>query len=133
MTRRWLRALPILAVLFVAGCTTGTATTTNLVDVQGADGVAGTGKFDTLGAWDLKLTYDCSRQLDEKVPGASTGVSLTVYNADDQSEAFEHPESQWKGAEGTQRLHFTRPGPYSVAVDSKCDWHVTVVDSGGNS
>ena len=134
MKRRMLPPLLLLAsVLALAGCNSGVATQTDLVDVESGAGVAGSGMFKAAGTWDLKLSYDCTRQLSENVPGANAGVSLTVYNGDDQSEAFEHPESQWKSPKGNQVLHFKRSGPYSVAVDSKCDWHLVVVDTSGNT
>jgi hypothetical protein len=136
MTRRTsLPLLPLLLAVAAAstGCSAGTTTQTNIVDMEGQGAAAATGKYNSTGPWDLKLTYDCTRQLGEKVPGATSGVSLTVYNADDQSEAFEHPESQWKGTRGNQVLHFKRSGPYSVAVDSKCDWHLVVVGTDPNS
>jgi hypothetical protein len=125
--------LLVAAAAALAGCNSGVATQTDLVDVESGGGVIGTGKFDATGTWDLKVAYDCTHQLSEHVPGATNGVSLTVYNADDQSEAFEHPESQWKGSQGTQLLHFKRPGPYSVAVDSTCDWHLVIIDTSGTS
>jgi hypothetical protein len=134
MTRRMVQPLLLLAsALALAGCNTGVATHTDLVDVESGAGVAGSGTFKAPGTWDLKLSYDCTRQLAENVPGAAAGIGLTVYNADDQSEAFEHPQSQWKATHGNQLLHFKRSGPYSVAVDSKCDWHLVVVDTSANS
>ncbi len=135
MRRRRLAALLLLLLLTgaLSGCNGGVAAKTDIVDVESGAGVAGSGKFDATGPWDLTLSYDCSRQLAEKVPGAANGVTLTVYNADDQSEAFEHPESVWKDARGNRALHFQRPGPYWIAVDSRCDWHLLVAGSGDNS
>jgi hypothetical protein len=134
MTRRTLQTLLLLATTAaLAGCNSGVATQTDLVDTESGAGVAGSGTFKATGSWDLKLSYDCTRQLAEKVPGAASGIQLTVYNGDDQSEAFEHPESHWKGAHGNQVLHFKRSGPYSVAVDSKCDWRLVVIDTSGKS
>jgi hypothetical protein len=134
MSSRAVRALLLLAATWaLTACNGGVTTQTDLLTLESGAGVSGTGKFHVTGSWDIKLTYDCSRQLAEKVSGAADGVSLTVYNADDQSEAFEHPESQWKGARGSQVLHFKRIGPYSVTVDSKCDWRLAVVDNGANS
>ena len=135
MSTRAIAAVPALlaAVLALTGCSGSVASQTDLVEVEGGAGVSGSGTFHATGSWDLKLTYDCAHQLAEKVPGATSGVHLTVYNADDQSEAFEHPEAQWKGAAGSQVLHFKRSGPYSVSVDSKCDWHLVVVDTSGTA
>jgi hypothetical protein len=72
-------------------------------------------------------SWDCSRQASERVSGVDR-FDMIVYNSDDMSTAFEHPEVHRTGRKGGATLHFTTPGEYNAAVDTVCDWHLQAVD-----
>jgi hypothetical protein len=84
-------------------------------------------QFAPQGAWDLRYQWDCTRAREEGVPDAS-GFDVTIFNADDDTTAFEHPQASRSGGNGTGVLHYRRSGIYYLDVQTQCDWSVAVVD-----
>ena len=115
------RALLALAAVLLTACSTQLLSSSQVLDIDSAQGIDPTGNFTVTGAWDLAYTYDCSRQRSEGLGGAD-GFSFTVFNSDDHSLASEHPELKVKGRNGRGTLHFKRGGIYYVRIDSICDW-----------
>lgn len=125
MTRRGLVVVACLGAV-LAGC--GGASTNG--DVIASFPVSGTGStphFIPPGAWELQYSWDCARVSAQEMPGAH-GIDLVVYNADDDSTSFEHPETQSTKTHGSGVLTYKRPGPYYVMAQTQCDWQVSVVD-----
>jgi hypothetical protein len=86
-----------------------------------------TGRFAPSGAWDLSYSWDCARAKAEGTLDAH-GLDLVVYNADDDSTAFENPEARSGATKGSAVLHYRRPGVYYVGLQTPCEWQVTVID-----
>jgi hypothetical protein len=135
-----------LSLLFVCvaglACNTQLLTQTNVLDedssLSGSTTGFTTASFSVASTWDLTYTYDCRRQLTEKLVGAN-GFEVIVYNADDRipntdlsSGNSEHPDTVVVGKKGSSTIHFKRGGTFYLKVASLCDWRVSVVDTAGS-
>lgn len=120
----------LVAFVLAAWCVTacGTQQEIRYVDMDSASHRGGSGNFNPLGSWDMKYTWNCARQHSENLRDLDR-LDLTVYNADDDSTAFEHPEVHVTGAKGGATLHYQRSGWYYITIDSPCDWKLLVVDT----
>lgn len=86
-----------------------------------------TGRFSPQGAWDLRYSWNCADARSQGVADAH-GVDLVVYNADDDSTSFENPEASSTALHGSGVLHYHRSGEFYVALQTKCQWQINVVD-----
>ena len=116
-----------LVVTLVAACNGNLLATSQILDVDSTQGIDPTGNFAVNGAWELKYSWDCARQASEQVADINR-FGLIVYNSDDDSTDYEHPELHLKGPRGGATLRFSRGGEFYVSVDSPCDWRLQVVD-----
>ena len=94
--------------------------------VLGGSGNANTARFAPAGAWDLDYSWDCAKATSEGISGIQ-GIDAVIYNSDDQSTAFEHPEVSNKAPRGKGVLHYRRGGDYFVNLQTRCDWTIDVV------
>jgi hypothetical protein len=129
MRRSAIAALLVLCTGLV-GCSSSAKTGDVLAVFSNAAASGKTGRFDPAGAWDLEYTWDCHRARSEGLPGAQ-GLDLVVYNSDDDTTAFEHPEARSNASGGKGVLHFQRPGDYYVGMQTRCDWDVSIVNRSG--
>jgi len=114
--------------LMLVGCSAKLQSSADILDLQGDQRIDASSKFSSPRSWDLQYGYDCSRQVSEGIPDINR-FDLIVYNGDDSSTASEHPELHLEGRKKASVLHFRRGGTYYLAVDSRCDWHVSVIDT----
>lgn len=121
--------IAVCATLCLAGCNTQALSAAEVLSVDSSQGVDPTGNFTVLGHWGLAYAFDCSREQSEGVAGADR-FAMSVYNADDQSLASEHPQVSAISRKGGTTMHFARGGTYFVQVDSACDWRLSVEDFG---
>jgi hypothetical protein len=120
----------LLASLLLAWCVCacGAQQQIRYVDMDSASHRTGTGNFHPVGSWDMKYSWDCARQHSENLKDLDR-LNLTVYNADDDSTAFEHPELHVTGTKGGATLHYQRAGWYYATIESPCDWKLQVIDT----
>jgi hypothetical protein len=118
------------AAVILGGCSAQALSSARVMDIDSAQGVNPTGNFTMAGKWDLNYHFDCSKQRSEGINNAK-GFSMIVYNSDDASAAFEHPELKVRATSGGETLHFHRGGTYRVAIDSLCDWRISADDLSG--
>ena len=87
-----------------------------------------TGRFQPAGAWTLEYSWNCKREQSEGISGAQ-GLSVAVYNSDDDSLAAEHPQLSSGRSVGNGVLHFMRSGDYYISMQTQCDWNVSIVNA----
>lgn len=122
----------LVASLVLAACGNAPEKGEDLFVVSGtinpATGTANsdTARFAPPGAWDLAYSWDCAHADSEGLPGIQ-GIDAVIYNSDDQSTAFEHPEVINKAPRGKGVLHYQRGGDYYVHLETRCDWTIDVV------
>ena len=132
MTRRLLTtAAAVLMAFAVGGCNAQLLTQSNILDLDSNQMVDPTGNFTLAGSWELKFNYDCSKQHSEGMAGLDR-VDLIVYNSDDNSTNFEHPEVHLTGRKQNEVLKFKRGGTFHVYIDTQCDWRLSVIDTNGS-
>lgn len=123
------RALIVLAAVtssvVLAACGSGPQRGQDLYVVS-SSGNGNTARFAPVGAWDLSYSWDCAKAISEGIPGVQ-GIDAVIYNSDDQSTAFEHPEVTGKAVRGKGVLHYKRGGDYFVGLQTRCDWTIDVV------
>ena len=118
---------PVVA-FSLSACSSRAGAATYLLDVDSSAQQSGTfGYFTTGRAWDLKFSWDCSRQLSERMSDVNRFAITTLF-ADDGSASAEHPPLSLHGRKGGSTLHFHRQGIYSVLINSPCDWRAQVID-----
>jgi hypothetical protein len=120
----WLCAAAV--VMSLGGCSDRLLTSSVILDADSSQG-GPPGNFALPGRWDLKYSWDCSRQNSRMMSG-SNQFGFVVYNTDDQSTAFQHPDFNGKGPTGVGTLHYDRGGEFQITIDSMCDWRVQVID-----
>jgi hypothetical protein len=122
------RILLVAATVLLAGCSLKFGQSNVLLDVDAASRMNPTDKFTVTGTWDLKYSWDCSKQISQGV-GDTSHFGMIIFNADDDTTAFENPETDRTGRSGHDTYHFKQPGAYYVKVNSSCDWRVQVTDT----
>jgi len=131
ISRRLVSAFTAVALgLCLAGCNTQLLTRANILDLDSNSNVDPSGNFTAPGSWELHVTYDCSKQKSQGVADLNR-FDMIVYNSDDASSNFEHPEVHLTGPKHTQLLKFKRGGTFYIDIDSRCDWRLSVVDTSG--
>lgn len=113
------------AALLIAGC--GHTLANSVVLDTDSSQVGEPGSFVVTGRWDLKYSWDCSRQHSERLTGLDT-FDMRIDNTEDMSGAADHPALDRTGAKGTGVLHFQHAGEYSVVLNTACDWRVQAID-----
>lgn len=126
-------AMCLTAGTLLCGCGLGQSQSALLVD---ADSTSGTTQslspFAVSGPWQLKYTFDCTKANSEGVLDADE-LTVDVFNGDDNSLAFEHPQTTLVSVQRRGALSFKTPGNYYVHVDTKCDWTMQVLDLGAGA
>jgi len=128
--RAALRAAATVAVAgtVLSGCNFGGAQSAILVD---SDSTTGTTRslapFAVSGPWRIKYTFDCTKEISEGVLNVNQ-FTIDVFNGDDNSTAFEHPQTTLVSVKRQGTLNFTTPGNYYLHVDTQCDWTLQVID-----
>lgn len=129
--RRLARRIPVVVALaLLSACSLKLTSTNDILSMDGSSsgGVQdSTGDFTTPGAWDLLVTYDCTKQKSEGIFGIGT-LDMKVRNADDDTLNAEHAELSLQGLKKSAKLSFRRAGTFYLGIDSRCDWRVRVID-----
>jgi hypothetical protein len=128
--RSALRATATLAAAatLLCGCNLGQAQNAILVDADSTKGpTQHIDPFTVRGAWQIKYTFDCTKQNSEGVLNADQ-FTIDVFDGDDNSTAFEHPQTTFVSVKRKGTLSFRTPGNYYLQVDTQCDWTLQVVD-----
>lgn len=116
------------AGLVLCGCNLGQTQSAILVDKDSTSGTTqSTSPFTVTGPWQIKYTFDCTKENAEGVVDANQ-FTIDVFNGDDNSTAFEHPQTTFISVKRRGTLDFTTPGDYYLHVDTQCDWTLQVVD-----
>ena len=132
MPRRLLSLLcAAAAAVSLAGCNTTLLSKSDILDIDSTLQVDPTGNFTVPGTWELHYSYDCSKQRSEGLADLNR-FDMIVYDSDDASTNFEHPELHLQGAKHSGVLNFKRGGTFYVFIDSRCDWKLSVVDTSGS-
>jgi hypothetical protein len=132
MTRRLLGLLAAgLMAVSVGGCNTQLLSKSDILDLDSNLHVDPSGNFTVPGTWELKYSYDCSKQKSEGLADLNR-YDMIIYNSDDQSTNFEHPEIHLTGSRHDEVLKFSRGGTFKIFIDTRCDWHFSVIDTGGS-
>jgi hypothetical protein len=118
----------VAACLLMTACNLKFAGSTDLVNLDSTQSNNMSGNFTVPGTWDLKYSWDCSKQASQGATDIDR-FSMSIYNSDDDSTAFEHPDTTRKGRSGGETLHFKHSGQYYFTIDSPCDWQAKVVDT----
>lgn len=112
----------------LCGCNLGQAQSAILVDTDSTSGTTrSVAPFTVNGPWQIKYSFDCSKQNSEGVLNANQ-FTLDVFNGDDNSTAFEHPQTTYVSVQRKGTLGFKTPGDYYLHVDTLCDWTLQVID-----
>jgi hypothetical protein len=112
----------------LCGCSLGQSQSAILVDTDSTNGTARSlAPFTVSGHWQIKYTFDCTKQNSEEVLNVNQ-FTVDVFNGDDNSTAFEHPQTTFVSVKRQGTLNFTTPGNYYLHVDTQCDWTVQVID-----
>jgi hypothetical protein len=119
-------ALLLAAAWALSAC--GPTQQINFVDMDSGQNRSTSAPFNPTGTWDMTYSWDCKRQHSEGIKDLDR-LSLTVYNSDDDSTAFETPEVSVKGSSGKSTVHYKRSGWYYITIDSPCDWRLQAVDT----
>ena len=116
------------AGLLLCGCSLGQVQSAVLVDT---DSTAATSRsldpFTVSGPWQIKYTFDCTKENSEGLLDVNQ-FTIDVFNGDDNSTAFEHPQTTVIAVKRRGTLNFMTPGDYYLHVDTQCDWTLQVVD-----
>ena len=115
----------VLTCFLLAGCSTGLLHSSVVLDTDSTQ--LPPGQVVLPGAWTLKYSWDCSRQAVQGISQIDR-FDLVVYNDDDFSTNFEHPELHLTGRRGGGTLDFKRGGAFKPVVDTPCDWTLKVTD-----
>jgi hypothetical protein len=112
----------------LCGCSLGQSQSAILVDTDSTTGsTQSLAPFTVSGHWQIKYTFDCTKQNSEEVLNVNQ-FTVDVFNGDDNSTAFEHPQTTFVSVKRRGTLDFTTPGNYYLHIDTQCDWTVQVVD-----
>ncbi len=112
----------------LCGCNLGQSQNAILVDKDSTTGTTQSlAPFTVLGPWQIRYTFDCTKQNSEEVLNVNQ-FTVDVFNGDDNSTAFEHPQTTFVSVKRQGTLHFTTPGNYYVHIDTECDWTLQVMD-----
>lgn len=98
-----------------------------VVDLDSGSHAITTGPFQVPGTWDVKYSWDCSKQHSEGLKSLDR-LELDVYNSDDDSTAFETPVINGTGSSGGSTVHYQRGGWYYINIACPCDWRLQVID-----
>jgi hypothetical protein len=88
-------------------------------------GTKSTQSFKAAGNWDLAWTYDCAKFLGDYVGGHGNFVVIT-YDATSNQMATNINLINQLGVKDAGTDHFDAGGSYYLAIQSECDWTVTV-------
>jgi hypothetical protein len=112
----------------LCGCNLGQSQSAVLVDTDSTSGTARSlAPFAVSGLWQIKYTFDCTKANSEGLLNVNQ-FSVDVFNGDDNSTAFEHPQTTFVSVKRRGTLDFTTPGNYYLHIDTQCDWTVQVID-----
>ncbi|HXA29486.1 MAG TPA: hypothetical protein VN193_12175 [Candidatus Angelobacter sp.] len=118
----------VAAGTLLCGCSLGQAQSAILVDTDSTTGTAQSlAPFRVSGPWQVRYTFDCTKQNSEEVLNVNQ-FTLDVFNGDDNSTAFEHPQTTFVAVKRQGTLNFSTPGNYYLHVDTQCDWTLQAVD-----
>ena len=135
MSTRVLRfALAALSTgVLLSSCSLGGSRSTILLDRDSTSGASQTtSAFAVSGPWQIRYTFDCTKQNSEGVLN-SDQFTVDVFNGDDNSTAYEHPQTTVVSVKRKGVLAFSTPGNYYLHVDTACDWTLQVVDATGGA
>jgi hypothetical protein len=112
----------------LCGCGLSQSQTALLVDTDSTTGAARSlAPFTVPGAWQIKYTFDCTKQNSEELLDVNQ-FTIDVFNGDDNSTAFEHPQTTFVSVKRQGTLDFKTPGNYYLHTDTPCDWTLQVID-----
>lgn len=120
-----------VAVISTCACNTDLLQSAVVVDTDSTSGnMRSIEPFTTTGPWQIKYNFDCTKQNAEQLTDINQ-FTVDVLNADDNSTAFEHPQTVVTSVKRTGTVSFQRPGRYYLYIDTRCDWTLQVTDFAG--
>jgi hypothetical protein len=123
--RRSAAALVIMVVFCACGAPKKTAGQP-LLELDGIGSVDKTAWYTAANHWTLSYRWDCARARQRGNPNAS-GFQYTLFNADDDSTAFESPRVMATGVNGTGEVDYATAGQYYLQISTACEWRVSAV------
>jgi hypothetical protein len=112
----------------LCGCNLGQSQNALLVDTDSTTGATQSlAPFTVSGPWQIKYTFDCTKENSEELLNVNQ-FTIDVFNGDDNSTAFEHPQTTFVSVKQRGTLNFTTPGNYYLHIDTQCDWTLQVID-----
>jgi hypothetical protein len=89
------------------------------------EGPKSTQTFTTAGNWDVAWTYDCAKFVGD-TPGGHGNFIVITYDATTNQMATGINLINQLGVKDSGTDHFHAGGSYYLALQSECDWTVTV-------
>ena len=112
----------------LCGCNLGQSQNAILVDKDSTTGTTQSlAPFTVSGPWQIKYTFDCTKQNSEELLNVNQ-FTVDVFNGDDNSTAFEHPQTTLVSVKRQGTLNFKTPGNYYLHIDTQCDWTLQAID-----
>ena len=126
MRTRFLRTWAcVVGIAAAAACGGAPEQNAQLLDLEGRGSNDRLPEFSPRADWDLWYSYDCTARQ------TSSGFTITLYNADDDSLIEEDsPTIDAKAEEGEKKedviVHYDQPGRFYIGISSGCEWRVQV-------
>jgi hypothetical protein len=116
------------AGIALSGCDLGLSQSAILVDTDSTSATTTTTTpFTVSGPWQVKYNVDCTKANSQGLLNINE-FTINTFNGDDNSTAFEHPQTRIISVKRQGTMNFTTPGRYYLHVDTRCDWTLQVLD-----
>ncbi len=124
--RHMLRLLAVAVIAATSACGSAKPVSYDLLNVSSSSNAMMTDSFTAHSTWSLTYQWDCAKARVRGNPNAS-GFGYVLYNADDDSTAYETPKVDRHGTKGNGTVPYQTPGQYYLQISTPCEWQVTAV------